>query len=37
MEYNELPEGEEKPKLTKNEKKLEKYKEDMEGINLNKD
>ena len=33
-EYQNLPEGEEKPKLTKNEKKLEKYKDDMDAIDL---
>ena len=35
--YENLP-GDEKPvKMTKNEKKLDKYKEDMEAISLNKD
>lgn len=34
--YEELP-AEEKPKLTKQEKKLAKYKDDMDAISLNRD
>lgn len=32
-----MPGDEEKPKLTKNEKKLDKYKTDMEAIDLNRE
>ena len=35
--YENLPGEEEKPKMTKNEKKLDKYKTDMEEIDLNRE